>query len=155
MPTTLYVDPKRACVYVQVTGPFSDDAYVAAFKAVLAHPQRTADFAEVWDLLGSTRLDFTPQLLVTYTALIEAHCDVLTRGHIAVLARQEDVQAMTLLSEQIASRYIDRPIRLFRDAGQAETWLDLREGTFAFIKRENTAHIVATPGASGDGVRRA
>ncbi|GAB5520251.1 MAG: hypothetical protein RhofKO_25020 [Rhodothermales bacterium] len=135
--SSLYVDPTLACVYVGVIGQLQDADYVAAFQAVLAHPDRRPEFAEVWNFLEVTGLAFTPEVLAAYRGLMQRYegDDVLTRGRIAVLAKQEDIRTMTVLFDKISSGYVNRQIELFRDTARAEAWLSLPTGTFSTLQQ--------------------
>ena len=146
--SSLYVAPEHACVYVGVTGQLRDADYVAAFNAVLAHPDRHPAFAEVWNFLEVSGLAFTPEVLAAYRGLMQRYQgdDVLTRGPIAVLARQEDIRTMTVLFDKISSGYVNRQIQLFRDPAQAEAWLELEPGVFATIQQTIPAVHVSAQG---------
>jgi len=156
MPTTLHVAPACACVYVSATGRFTDETYVAAFQAVLNHPERDPDFAEVWDFLGLAKLAFTPKVLEVYQRFMLRYKDegVLTRGRVAVLARQEEVRTMAVLFDQISSKHVEREIKAFVRPADAEAWLGLPEHTFARIRRETPAYVVDPAPGTGS-VRRA
>ncbi|MEM1093282.1 MAG: hypothetical protein AAGJ10_01645 [Bacteroidota bacterium] len=159
MPTTLHVDPIRGCVYVSATGRFTNETYAATIQAILNHPDRKPEFAEVWDGLRLRHFAFTPAILDVYRQFMVAYqnAGLLTQGRIAVLARQEEIRTMAVLLDKISSKYVQREIRLFVRAADAEAWLGLAPDTFADITRENTGHVVALsdPAEPGDAVRRA
>ncbi|MEM6647350.1 MAG: STAS/SEC14 domain-containing protein [Bacteroidota bacterium] len=147
MPTTLHVDPKRACAYVRATGRFGDDDYIAAFQAVMNHPARQPEFAEVWDFLGLTRFTFKPEVLDVYRQLLHTYRGqgMLTRGRIAVLTRQQEVRTMTILFDHLSGQYIERELRFFARAEDAEAWLGLHTGSFGALQRETEAVVIPRP----------
>jgi hypothetical protein len=125
VPIALERDHRRRLLTVRVTGVLTLREALDLLRTATADPA-----VETWPLIFDARgatTDMTPEDVESAVATVaEIHrTSTVPRGHVAIIADDDQLYVRMLLYETCLSDIGIRSVRAFRQAEAAERWLDI------------------------------
>jgi hypothetical protein len=124
MARTYCVDPEHQLVLLRPTGRFTERDFIALCRAAYAHPDRTPQYAHVWDTRFIDELVMDVDVISMFRDFLADTEARATEGKVAVITTRVMTETFASMLIQIGEQ---RPatFQLFTTVPAAAEWLEL------------------------------
>jgi hypothetical protein len=122
MPVIYKIDAARKLIHTTCTRPLTFTEVIEHFRTLKEDPACTGHLDVLLDVSGADTLPLTSQM-GPISAELDAVRAKVQFGLCAIIATRDAMFGMMRVFEVIAASYF-RAIRVFRDAAEAQAWLD-------------------------------
>ncbi len=137
-PFRLFTLPEARLGLAVGQGKVNGDDIIGACHLLTQMDDWAAGFNEMWDLLGTTEVDVTPDSVRAAVAAAHDHADALGNGRVACVTTRDGVAMLVRLIEAMTTE-LDRSYRAFHTRAAAAAWLGLDRAQAERVIAEHAA----------------
>ena len=106
MPSTYHVDPEQELILVRPTGRFTEEEFIQLCRALYDDPDRTPQFAVIWDTRAVDELVMDADVIPEYKTFLRENEDRLTQGPIAIIADRALTKTFASMLTQVGREHV-------------------------------------------------